>query len=178
MQSPDLTPLEIKIIKALQAEFPLVPEPYRILAQELGLAEAELLAILTTLQQRGLLKRISVALRHNNVGYTTNVMLVWDVPAAQVATVARLLTADSHITHCYERAKSAEFDYNLYSMTHATGEEEYQAFLDTITSAVGSLATKYLALRTKRELKKIGMKYFEEVPVDMPSAAVEVGSSL
>ena len=62
------------------------------------------------------------------------------------------------VTHCYERKKDPEFDYNLYAMVHAQSEEEYQELLQELYDIAQPI--KYMELRTIRELKKIGMKYF------------------
>lgn len=155
-----LTDLEIKIIRALQNDLPLVPEPYKAVADEIGLSEAVLLQGLKDLQEKGCLKRISIALRHNNVGYTINVMIVWDVPEERVATVGRALAKHSKVTHCYDRVRDPEFDYNLYSMVHAMTQAEYDELLAELKAVVQPV--KYEELKTLAELKKIGMKYFME----------------
>ena len=40
----ELSELDRKIVRLLQGEFPLVAEPYKVLAAEIGIAEEELLA--------------------------------------------------------------------------------------------------------------------------------------
>ena len=74
--SAPLSEQEKAIVRALQQGLPLVPEPYRVIAADLGLSEAALLEGIRSLQEKGCLKRISIALRHKNVGYKVNVMLV------------------------------------------------------------------------------------------------------
>lgn len=162
MSNQLFTQEEIAIIRALQVDLPLVPEPYRQLAEQLAISEERLLEVISDLQQRGCLKRLSIALRHNNVGYTINVMLVWDVPAERLQEAGKILAANPRVTHCYDRSKAPEFDYNLYSMVHATSEEEYSALVEELKEAIQPV--KYSELRTTDELKKIGMKYFVEDP--------------
>lgn len=153
---------EIAVIRALQVDLPLVPEPYQQIAEQLGMSEGRLLDIMERLRQRGCLKRMSIALRHNNVGYTINVMMVWDVPDERMAEVGKLVAQNPQITHCYTRNRLPEFDYNFYSMVHAVTEEDYAKLVTDLEAIIQP--RKFSALRTKKELKKIGMKYFVDDP--------------
>lgn len=155
-----LTAEEIAIVRALQNDLPLVSEPYKEVAAEIGITEEALLEGIRGLQAKGCLKRISIALRHNNVGYTINVMIVWDVPAERVVAAGKALATHPRVTHCYDRAKGEDFDYNLYSMVHAMTEAEYTALVKELAEMVQPI--KYQELRTETELKKVGMKYFME----------------
>ena len=153
-----LSEQEINIVRALQKDLPLVPEPYKVLAEELGMTETELLDGIRGLMDKGCLKRISIALRHNNVGYTINSMVVWDVPEERVKGAGEKMAAHPRVTHCYDRNKLPEFDYNLYTMVHAMSEAEYRALIAELEAIAQPV--KYQELRTTAELKKIGMKYF------------------
>lgn len=75
---------EKAVVRALQHDLPLVSEPYKVLAEELGMSEEKLLNHIDSLVQKKALKRISIALRHNNVGYKINKMGVWRVPEAKI----------------------------------------------------------------------------------------------
>jgi DNA-binding Lrp family transcriptional regulator len=162
MSNPLFTQEEIAVIRALQVDLPLVPEPYKQIADQLGMSEARLLEIMESLRERGCLKRMSIALRHNNVGYTINVMMVWDVPDERLEEVGNLVAQNPQVTHCYTRNKTPEFDYNFYSMVHAMTEADYDKLVANLQAIIQP--TKFSALRTTAELKKIGMKYFVEDP--------------
>ncbi|MEE0206193.1 MAG: Lrp/AsnC family transcriptional regulator [Peptococcaceae bacterium] len=166
MPSP-LTERERAIVRALQQELPLEPEPYRVLAERLGIGEEELLADIRALQEKGCLKRISIALRHKNVGYKVNVMIVWDIPDAHTASVGARFSGHPAVTHCYLRNPAAGFPYNIYTMVHAQSEADYAALRDdlcALASAELGAVPAHAELRSLRELKKIGMKYFLESP--------------
>ena len=153
-----LSEREKAIVRALQNDLPLVKEPYKAVAESMGISEEELFAGIHTLEEKGCLKRISIALRHNNVGYTINVMTVWDVEDARVEEIGRRLAQHPRVTHCYERDRDEDFDYNLYAMIHATNEAEYEEMLEELKALIQPC--KYDTLRSIGELKKIGMKYF------------------
>lgn len=169
MPSP-LTERERAIVRALQQELPLEPEPYRVLAERLGIGEEELLADIRALQEKGCLKRISIALRHKNVGYKVNVMIVWDIPDAHAASVGARFSGHPAVTHCYLRNPAAGFPYNIYTMVHAQSDDEYTRILDALCALVRAQLghdVPHEGLRSLRELKKIGMKYFLETPDEM-----------
>ena len=134
-----LSEKEQAIVRALQNDLPLVKEPYKEVAASIGMSEEELLEGIRALQE-------------------INVMTVWDVNPADIERLGKKMAAHSKVTHCYERKKDPEFDYNLYAMVHAQSEEEYQALLQELYDIAQPI--KYMELRTIRELKKIGMKYF------------------
>lgn len=168
-----LSEQEKAIVRALQQELPLVPEPYRVVADSLGISEDDLLEGIRGLQEKGCLKRISIALRHKNVGYKVNVMLVWDIPEADMAAVGAAVSRHPAVTHCYKRNPRPDFPYNFYTMVHAQSEDEYARILDELCALVrGQLGhdVTHQGLRSLRELKKIGMKYFLETPEEMIDA--------
>lgn len=163
------TEKEKSIVRALQKDLPLVKEPYKQIAEELGMTEAELLEGIEGLKERGCLKRISIALRHKNVGYKVNVMVVWNVPEDNIDELALKAAQHPGITHCYRRGPQEKFPYNLYTMTHAQSEEEFAKMIEEIRDIIGR-DVDYEQLRSVNELKKIGMKYFLEKPEDIIEA--------
>ena len=169
MPSP-VTEKEKAIVRALQQDLPLVPEPYKAVADSIGMTEAELMEGIYSLKEKGCLKRISIALRHKNVGYKVNVMVVWNVPDDQVADIGKRVSAYPAVTHCYKRNRSEKFPYNFYTMVHARSDEEYDAVIADLVKIIGQDVphdVSFEGLRSMRELKKIGMKYFLEKPEDM-----------
>lgn len=170
MANPKLTEQDKAIVRALQQDLPLVPEPYAHLAENLGMSEGELMAGIQRLMDMGCLKRISIALRHKNVGYTLNAMVVWDVPDDEVDAVGMQLAGHPSVTHCYQRNREEAFPYNLYTMLHARSQEEFEAVIDDLIAIVGKDRPhdiSFDALHSMRELKKVGMKYFLEKPDEM-----------
>lgn len=168
--SKPLTDQERAIVRALQNDLPLVPEPYAALAAEMEISEAELMAGIHSLMDKGCLKRISIALRHKNVGYTINVMVVWNVPDDQVDAIGQEVARHPAVTHCYRRNREPRFPYNLYTMVHARNDAEYDVIMGELAEIIGKDTPHDLsfdALRSMRELKKIGMKYFIEDPEDV-----------
>ena len=58
------------------------------MAARLGISEDELIARLRALLEDGVIKRLGLIVRHHELGYAANAMVVWDVPDGQSARLA------------------------------------------------------------------------------------------
>jgi siroheme decarboxylase len=76
-----------KLIVATQAGLPLEREPYRVLADEIGVDEACVIARLKRLLANGAIRRIGAIPNHYALGFTANGMSVWDVAEEAVADI-------------------------------------------------------------------------------------------
>ena len=84
----EISALDKKIIRLLQGEFPLVAEPYKMLAEKIGITEEDLLARIASMREEKKIRKVGAVLRHREVGFTANALCVWDVPDAQMDEVA------------------------------------------------------------------------------------------
>lgn len=169
----EITLEEQAIIRALQKDLPLMPEPYKFLAQELKITEEKLLTHIENLMAKKALKRISIALRHNNVGYKVNKMGVWLIAEDKIDEVGKMIVSHQAVTHCYRRNPHEEFPYNLYTMLHARSEEAFEAVVLELKKEIESITqteVSYCMLTSLKELKKTGMKYFIEKPEEIIKA--------
>jgi len=146
------------IIKALQEDLPLCPNPYAILASQIGISEEELLAAINNYLEQGILRRLGAVLQHQQAGFNCNVLVVWQVPAAEIARTGEILASFPEVSHCYQRPTYPEWPYNLYSMLHAKNSQEYEEIIARISQAVG--IKQYLPLYSLKEWKKVSMRYF------------------
>src|SRR5207237_5020240 len=124
--------LDIAVIRALQGDMPVVPEPYAPAAAELGMPEQRLLDHLAGMQERGLLRRVAAILYHRRAGFSANGMGVWKVPDAQMLEVGRRMAAVRGISHCYQRPTYPDWPYSVFTMAHGRSKTECDAILDRI----------------------------------------------
>ena len=75
---------ERRLLAALEDGLPLVPRPFRVVAERAGLPEAAVPAMLAELRARGVINRLGLVLRHRELGYRANAMVVIDVPMAWI----------------------------------------------------------------------------------------------
>jgi siroheme decarboxylase len=154
-----LDAIDRKLIAATQAGLPLVREPYRAIAGQLGLDEADVLARLRNLLNQGAIRRIGAIPNHYALGLTANGMSVWDIADNAVAEVGAKVGALDFVTHCYERPRHLPlWPYNLFAMVHGRTRDEVRAKVAEIAELVGPAARGHDVLFSTRILKKTGLR--------------------
>lgn len=152
--------LEKSIIKRLSEDIPLAAEPYKIIAEELGVPEKILLEKIDELYNKKILRRVSGILYHRKSGYTANAMVVWVVPKDRIENIGEILSLFPEITHCYERPSFNNWPYNIYTMVHSKTKEKCDDKIKEISKIIN--INDYKVLYSVKELKKSSMKYFFE----------------
>jgi DNA-binding Lrp family transcriptional regulator len=148
-----------KIVAATQAGLPLVREPYRAIADKLGLDQAEVITRLRRLLDEGAIRRIGAIPNHYALGLTANGMSVWDVADEAVAEIGARIGALDEVTHCYERPRHLPlWPYNLFAMVHGHTREEVRAKVERIARLIGPAARSHDVLFSTRILKKTGLR--------------------
>lgn len=154
-----LTEQDKQIIRELQNGLPLVSRPFALMAEKLGMAEEELIDRIRNFVENGQIRRFGAAVRHQDLGYVANAMVVWDVPAEKVSEVGRRMAGFEEVTHCYQRPRYPGWPYNLFTVVHGQTREECIQAAERISRATGM--EKYRLLFSTAELKKSSMRYFE-----------------
>lgn len=154
------TDLDRKLIRLLQEDLPPGLAPYETMANQLDLSEDELLRKIEDFKASGILRRFGGVVRHHRMGYTHNVMVVWQVPAHQLKRTGLHMAAQQDISHCYARPVYPDWPYNLYTMVHGTSRESCDELILKIAGETG--IETYQKLTSLKELKKTSMKYFSE----------------
>lgn len=148
-----------QIIAATQRGLPLVPEPYKAVADEVGLSETALLDRLAQLKSGGVIRRIAAAPNHFRLGMTANGMTVWDVEDHRVAGLGVMIGALPFVTHCYERPRALPgWPFNLFAMVHGSSREEVEAKRAEIAHLLGAASRGSDILYSTRILKKTGLR--------------------
>ncbi len=158
MKPPD--DIDRRIIVATQAGLPLVPEPYRALADELGLAVEDVMARMQAMLDGGLIRRIGAVPNHYALGYRANGMTVWDVPDDAIAELGKMVGALDFVSHCYHRPRHLpHWPYNLFAMVHGRDRDEVSEKTAHIAELMGVKERGHQILYSQRILKKTGMRF-------------------
>jgi len=144
--------LDRRIVQALQDGLAITAEPYAAVARQLGLATEVLLERLQAMLGRGEVRRIGASLAHRKAGIQANVMCVWRIPPEKVESAASVASQFNAVSHCYERAGTPDWPYNLYAMIHGQSEDDCGAVIRAICERTGQ--SDYVALLSVREFKK------------------------
>lgn len=155
-----LSPLEIRTVRALQADLPLVPRPFQSLANQARMEEGELLNLARRFLQEGVMRRFAATLHHQRAGFLFNFLTLWRVADDLVAELGRRMAAVEAVSHCYQRYTYPHWPYPLYAMFHAQTKEEADAILKSLIEATG--LSDCLVLETIKEYKKERFQYFQE----------------
>lgn len=153
----ELSPMDRAVINELQQDLPLVPAPFTVMAEKLGMTEEQFLARSQSLQQRGIMRRFGAAVNHRKAGFIANAMTVWVAPPEKIEIAAQQLTSLRAVSHCYERKTNPLWRYNLFAMIHGHAKDECQKIAETVSQETG--LRDYALLFSTREFKKTRVKY-------------------
>jgi len=152
-----------RLLAAIQSGLPLVARPYQEIAARVGITESEVIMRLSRLQEIGVIRRLGIVVRHHEVGYGANAMVVWDVPDTQVRDLGRCLAGFDFVTLCYRRPRHLpQWRYNLYCMIHGRDRDEVLAHLEWMVSRCGLQGLPHTVLFSRRRFKQRGAVYFSE----------------
>ncbi|BAO45585.1 siroheme decarboxylase subunit beta [Thiolapillus brandeum] len=155
-----LNDTEQQLIGLIQSGLPLCSRPWAEIGQQLNLAESEVLQQVRSLQERGLIKRFGLVVRHHELGYTANAMVVWDVPDDQVRQVGEALGRHDCVTLCYQRPRRLpQWPYNLFCMIHGKDRERVLETIDELVEAEGLQDIAHEVLFSGERFKQRGAKY-------------------
>lgn len=153
-----LTAEERDLLAAIQDNLPLVREPYAAVAQQVGLSEARVIEVITSLLEQRKIKRIGAIPNHYALGITANGMSVWDIPDEIATEVGKRLGDRDEITHCYKRPRHPGWPYNIFGMVHGGSRDAVAASVEEIARDLGIAGYPHDVLFSTRLLKKRGTR--------------------
>ncbi len=115
---------DLALLHALEDGLPIHPRPYDEIAKRAGMTEDGVIERLGDLVERGIIKRFGLVVRHRELGYTANGMVVWDIEDEQVDHIGEAFAAYPFVTLCYRRDRHRpHWPYNLFCMIHGRDRE-------------------------------------------------------
>lgn len=147
-----------KIINALSGDISGAKQPFRKIADQIGMSEEQVLERVRGYERDGVLRRMGAMIAHRVAGVDANGMIVWNVPENRIEEVGARLAAAPEVTHCYARRRHPEWPYNLYSMVHGFARDECRRVAERLSQEVG--IEEYKVVFSTREFKKTSPRYF------------------
>ena len=149
-----------RLIAEIQGGLPLTSRPFAAVGERIGLGEQEVIERIAALQESGVIKRLGVVVRHHELGYTANAMVVWDVPDERLDEIGEKLGAQECVTLCYQRPRRLpDWPYNLFSMIHGKERERVSAYIKSLVEEEGLQNIPRKVLFSGRRFKQRGAKY-------------------
>ncbi|MDD4880147.1 MAG: Lrp/AsnC family transcriptional regulator [Gallionellaceae bacterium] len=145
---------------ALDGGLDLTSRPYAALADRCGLSEEAALAGLERLLGLTVIRRFGVVVRHRELGYTANAMVVWDIPEHRVDAAGRALAGQDSVTLCYRRPRLLpDWPYNLFAMVHGRDRAAVLAEVLRLRAQLGADVEACQPLFSRRRFKQCGARY-------------------
>ena len=141
-----------RLLQLIGQGMPLSLTPFRQLAQQAGITEKEVISQIRRWQKQGIIRKLGIFLAHTSVGYKTNALVVWQIPAARINRVGSYFASLPEITHCYQRKTYPQWKYNLYTMLHAKNKTRCQQLINQLAAKIH--VKEYQVLYSLQELKK------------------------
>lgn len=128
----ELTDLDKRVLTEIQANFPVTPAPYGVLAERLGATEAEVHDSVLGLKSNGVIRRIGAIFDSARLGYRSTLCAI-ATPPERVEEVAALIACYPNVTHNYLR----EDRYNIWFTLIAEDEARIAEILAEIAATTG-----------------------------------------
>lgn len=163
-EAVELSDEDIAAIRVLQPDLELVPEPFKPLAEELGMSQQQMFDKARELQERAVLRRFAGILHHRKAGFRSNGMGVWAVPEDKVDEMGQQMAQFKIVSHCYRRPVYEDWRYNLFTMVHGESDDDCREMIRRMSEETG--LDDYTVLFSVAEFKKTRVEYFEETDFD------------
>jgi DNA-binding Lrp family transcriptional regulator len=121
-----------KILNRIQSDFPITRNPFKTIAEELDLSEAEVLERVGHLKSTGIIRRIGGNFVPEKVGFVSTLCAA-KVPPDLIERFAETVNAYPGVTHNYLR----ENDFNVWFTFIAPSREVIEQNLAEITAKTG-----------------------------------------
>lgn len=151
---------ERRLVSVLQEGLPLFIRPFALIAERIGASEIDVLGRIKRWLEEGAIKRFGVVVRHHELGYRANAMLVHDIPDDRVSEIGRALAEEPAVTLCYRRPRRLpDWPYNLFCMIHGRERGEVEATIAELRQRHGLEACAHDTLFSLTRFKQNGARY-------------------
>lgn len=149
------------LLHALQHGLCFESQPFA----HLGDDESWVLQQLKTWKTHDVLHRFGVVLRHHELGYRANAMLVLNVPAQRRSEVGRRIAVSGMVSLCYQRKSNlVDWPFQLFCMLHGKDRSDVQARIEQLLANCELHSYPYAVLFSQRRFKQCGAHYAAPTP--------------
>ena len=154
----------------LEQGLPINSQPYLDVAEQLThisttfVSEHQVIQQIEAWKRDGLIKRFGIVVKHRQLGYKANAMVVWNIDDDEVDAIANELALRSEISLCYRRPRRLpDWPYNLFCMIHGQSIKQVETQIATIVSELGLTHIDKDILFSHKAYKQHGARYQRQV---------------
>jgi len=154
----------------LEKGLPINSQPYLTVAQQLTdnstllVSEQQVIQQIEAWKSDGLIKRFGLVVKHRQLGYKANAMVVWNINDDEVDSIANQLALRSEISLCYRRPRRLpDWPYNLFCMIHGQTTKQVEMQIATLVSELGLTHIDKDVLFSHKAYKQHGARYQRQV---------------
>jgi len=129
---PILDDADREILNRIQSDFPITPEPFRTVADDLGLTHDDVLRRVARLKEAGIIRRIGGNFFPDKLGYVSTLCAA-RVSKEKVSAFAEAVNRYPGVTHNYQR----DNHFNVWFTFIAPSMEEIKENLAKISEETG-----------------------------------------
>jgi DNA-binding Lrp family transcriptional regulator len=126
MQTSTIDATALRLLDEFQRDLPLEPRPFAAMAQQLGIDEDGLLAMLRRLLADGTISRVGAVVAPHRAGWST--LAAMQVPPEMLDAVAEFVSGFEEVNHNYQR----EHRLNLWFVVTAASDWRVEQVLREI----------------------------------------------
>ncbi|MDH3582262.1 MAG: Lrp/AsnC family transcriptional regulator, partial [Hyphomicrobiales bacterium] len=101
--TPTVTDADRKLLQEIEDGIPISPRPFAVLGRRTGASEKAVITRLKKLVGNNVIRRFGLIVRHHELGYNANAMVVWDIADSDVDRVGAMFAKIPFVTLCYRR---------------------------------------------------------------------------
>lgn len=169
-----------KLREIVEQGLPINSQPYLAIANQLTamsvktmpvkqipstiVSEQQVIQQISTWQSEGLIRRFGLVVKHRQLGYSANAMIVWNIDDNDVDTIANQLALRSEISLCYRRPRRLpDWPYNLFCMIHGQSTQQVEIQIATIIAELELGNIDKDVLFSHKAYKQHGARYQRQV---------------
>ena len=146
----------------LEQGLPKTLHPYSTIAKQIQASQQQVIAQITQWKNEGLVKRFGLVVKHRQLGYKANAMVVWNIKDEQVDYIASLLSSRSEVSLCYRRPRrSPHWHYYLFCIMHGIEREIVLSQIDDTVSKFSLEDIEKDVLFSFKAFKQHGARYLK-----------------
>lgn len=157
---------EKALLSILQAEFPLVEEPFVEIGRKLEITAVEVIELIAGLKTMGIVRQIGPVIDARRLGFQSTLVAA-SVPAGNLARAEQAIAANPGVSHGYER----DHRLNVWFTLSVPAGRSIEGELPVLKAATGASEMASLPALT---LYKIGAYFDVEGGIPAPGSGVSL----